>query len=79
VQNTFGVVSLAAGENAQALTYLKKSYEAEQANSNYALHYIQALLTNNQRQVAKELLQQLDESTLSADSLKRLEQVKKEN
>tara|TARA_R110001583_G_C5662207_1_gene409774 strand:- start:74 stop:2839 length:2766 start_codon:yes stop_codon:yes gene_type:complete len=78
VQNTFGVVSLAAGENVQALTYLKKSYEAEQANSNYALHYIQALLTNNQRQVAKELLQKLDESTLSTDSLKRLAQVKEE-
>tara|TARA_R110000744_G_scaffold16472_2_gene45346 strand:+ start:7823 stop:10588 length:2766 start_codon:yes stop_codon:yes gene_type:complete len=78
VQNTFGVASLAAGENEQALTYLKKSYEAEQANSNYTLHYIQALLTNNQRQIAIELLQQLDESTLSADSLKRLEQVKKE-
>lgn len=78
VQNTFGVVSLAAGENEQALTYLKKSYEAEQTNSNYTLHYIQALLSNNQKQVAKELLQRLDESRLSADSLNRLEQVKKE-
>ncbi|MBA6290417.1 XrtA/PEP-CTERM system TPR-repeat protein PrsT [Colwellia sp. MB3u-4] len=78
VQNTFGVVSLAAGKNEQALTYLKKSYEAEQANSNYTLHYIQALLINNQKQVAKELLQRLDGSTLSADSLKRLVQVKEE-
>ncbi|TWX65421.1 XrtA/PEP-CTERM system TPR-repeat protein PrsT [Colwellia sp. C1TZA3] len=78
VQNTFGVILLAAGENKQALTYLKKSYEAEQSNSNYTLHYIQALLSNNEKQDAKKLLKQLNESTLSADSLSRLKRVKRE-
>jgi putative PEP-CTERM system TPR-repeat lipoprotein len=78
VQNTFGVILLAVGESKQALIYLKKSYEAAQSNSNYTLHYIQALLSNNEKQEAQKIFKQLNESTLSVDSLSRLKLVKRE-
>lgn len=78
VQDTYAVVLLAAGKVSQSLTIMKKIVESGPANSNYKVHYAQALIANGFKDEASNLLNTISIQDLSSDAQKRFLSAKSE-
>jgi putative PEP-CTERM system TPR-repeat lipoprotein len=75
IQDTFGVMLLEKGNKVEALSFLKKAFEANKAKQSYKLHYAQALIANNDNQQAKRLIEDLNSAYLKGDELDRYTKV----
>jgi len=71
VQDTYGVMLLASGQNAQALDVLKKVIESEESQVSYTVHYAEALIANGYKDEAGNLLNKINKQELKGDVLER--------
>ena len=69
IQNTYGLTLLAVGDINNSVIYLEKAYKANPKNVNYAVHYAQALLANNQKKEAEALIKAVDVQLLNKYSM----------
>ncbi|WP_440874862.1 XrtA/PEP-CTERM system TPR-repeat protein PrsT [Thalassotalea sp. PLHSN55] len=77
IMNTYGLTLLANKQYQQSLTFLTQAKEAQPSNHNYLVHYLQALMANNNHAEVKSLLGDVDSSQLSLDAKQRFEQIKR--
>lgn len=71
IGDTYGLTLLKQNNAKQALVVLEAAYEAQSSNNEIALHYAQALIANNDKPKAKNLLKHINPEK---EGLKRLKQ-----